>query len=377
MKVALISLSFLLYWTAAESQVRMRLNYNKQWELTTPEKTVYIRAGIFDTTSGFFAGPVIDMYLSGKPQMKGSYKQTKKDGEFIFYYPNGNIESTGMFENDNRIGNWKYFHRNGQLKMEAEFIPVLGDEARIHYLSDSLGNKLILNGTGKWIENIQYSNGITATITGEFRNFEKHGTWTFKVSDDKATRVEEFEDGKFRRGYVRGIPSGRMKIEEPLEYGVYLPDKFVVTENFVAELGVSFETYPILKKIVVEGQTIFNVGRIAPSDSNEIFTIVEKPASPPEGMNGFYQFLAQTMNYPAAARARKQQGSVFVEFVIEKDGSFSDIHVVKGIGAECDAEAIRVVQEYSKDHKWVPGTQKGKAVKTRMVLPISFRLGGS
>jgi protein TonB len=65
-------------------------------------------------------------------------------------------------------------------------------------------------------------------------------------------------------------------------------------------------------------------------------------------------------------------GKVFVEFVINKDGSISDVRAVKGIGAGCDEEAVRVVQGAPS---WTPGKQRGKPVKQRMVLPITFKLG--
>jgi protein TonB len=66
------------------------------------------------------------------------------------------------------------------------------------------------------------------------------------------------------------------------------------------------------------------------------------------------------------------EGKVFVQFVIGKDGAISDVKVIKGIGAGCDEEAIRVVQS---SPSWNPGKQRGKAVKQRYTLPIIFKLG--
>jgi protein TonB len=78
------------------------------------------------------------------------------------------------------------------------------------------------------------------------------------------------------------------------------------------------------------------------------------------------------MKYPAQARRMGVEGKVFVQFVIGKDGAISDVKVIKGIGAGCDEEAIRVVQS---SPSWNPGKQRGKAVKQRYTLPIIFKLG--
>jgi protein TonB len=88
-------------------------------------------------------------------------------------------------------------------------------------------------------------------------------------------------------------------------------------------------------------------------------------------MAAFYAFVSQTIRYPAQARRMGIEGKVFVEFVVEKDGSLSSFTVVKGIGAGCDEEAIRVLQ---MSPPWTPGKQRGQAVKQRMVLPIYFKM---
>lgn len=106
----------------------------------------------------------------------------------------------------------------------------------------------------------------------------------------------------------------------------------------------------------------------------EVFTIVEEPAHPKNGMPEFYRYLGSNITYPALARRQGVDGQVFVEFFIEKDGRISDVRVIKGIGADCDEEAVRVV---SSSPDWIPGKQHGKQVKQRMVMPFIFYLGGS
>ena len=105
--------------------------------------------------------------------------------------------------------------------------------------------------------------------------------------------------------------------------------------------------------------------------ADEIFVIVEVQPTPVGGMKAFYNYVGSNLNYPNKARRMGIEGRVFVEFVVEKDGSLTDVKVVKGIGGGCDVEAIRVI---SQAPKWNTGKQRGRSVRVRMVLPIIFRL---
>jgi protein TonB len=100
---------------------------------------------------------------------------------------------------------------------------------------------------------------------------------------------------------------------------------------------------------------------------------VEDPATFPGGIAAFYEYLKKNLNYPNQAKRMGIEGRVFVQFVVEKDGSLTDIHVVKGIGAGCDEEAVRVLKN---SPKWKPGKQRGKAVRQKMIQNILFKLSG-
>lgn len=106
---------------------------------------------------------------------------------------------------------------------------------------------------------------------------------------------------------------------------------------------------------------------------DEIFSIVEESASPISGYPVLYEYIAKNMNYPQQARSMGIEGKVFIEFVVNVDGTLSDFVPIKGIGAGCDQEAIRVLQ--TSTIAWTPGKQQGMSVKQRMVLPITFKLG--
>jgi protein TonB len=104
----------------------------------------------------------------------------------------------------------------------------------------------------------------------------------------------------------------------------------------------------------------------------EVFTIVEEGAEPVGGYEEFYKYIKKALKYPSQARRMGVEGKVYVQFVVDKDGSLNEIKVIKGIGAGCDEEASRVIQEAAK---WKAGKQRGRAVKQRIVMPISFKLG--
>ena len=107
---------------------------------------------------------------------------------------------------------------------------------------------------------------------------------------------------------------------------------------------------------------------------SEIYTIVEQMPEPKDGISSFVQYISQNIVYPKSAQEAKIQGKCYIKFVVEEDGSLSNISVLKGVPncLECDQEAIRVVKSYNQ--KWNPGNQKGKPVRVYYNLPINFKL---
>ncbi len=104
---------------------------------------------------------------------------------------------------------------------------------------------------------------------------------------------------------------------------------------------------------------------------SEIFMVVEEMPQYPGGVQEMMNFLANNIQYPEQARRKEIQGRVFVNFVVEKDGSVSNVNILRGIGAGCDEEAIRVVELMPK---WKPGKQNGQPERVSFNLPIKFTL---
>lgn len=109
-------------------------------------------------------------------------------------------------------------------------------------------------------------------------------------------------------------------------------------------------------------------------DGEEIFDVVEDQPEPPGGMEGWNKYLSQNLTYPAQARSMGVEGTVIVVFVVNSDGTLSDVEILRGIGAGADEEAVRVVENAAD---WTPGSQRGRTINTRMRLPIRFKLAGS
>jgi periplasmic protein TonB len=191
--------------------------------------------------------------------------------------------------------------------------------------------------------------------------------FNYRVYDD--TSVKEFKsdvvvDEILDVPPTEQLPPPPPKIEQPQI--IEVPDEKEIEEEININMDVETTTetkveIPIAPVIEEEKE-----------DPNQIFLVVEESAAPIGGMPAFYDYVGKKLKYPAQARRMGIEGKVFVEFVIEKDGSITDVKAIKGIGAGCDEEAVRVVESAPK---WKPGKQRGKPVRQRMVLPINFKLG--
>lgn len=103
----------------------------------------------------------------------------------------------------------------------------------------------------------------------------------------------------------------------------------------------------------------------------EIFVFVEENPSYPGGDEKRIEFLRNNIKYPQLAKDNNITGRVFVKFVVEKDGSITNVRVVRDIGGGCGEEAVRVVKSMPR---WNPGKQRGQPVRTEFNLPIIFNL---
>lgn len=102
-----------------------------------------------------------------------------------------------------------------------------------------------------------------------------------------------------------------------------------------------------------------------------VMTEVDEQPIPPGGMDGMYEYFGKNMKYPQLAKDKGIEGTVIVTFLVQKDGSLSDVEILRGIGGYCDEEAVRLIKSMKK---WKPGQLKGEPIMTRMRIPINFKI---
>ncbi|MEX2569356.1 MAG: TonB family protein [Cyclobacteriaceae bacterium] len=109
-------------------------------------------------------------------------------------------------------------------------------------------------------------------------------------------------------------------------------------------------------------------GRI---DRAEVFDVVEEMPTPKDGLEGWNKYLSENLVYPASAKEKEVEGTVYLTFTVTKTGDLGDVEILRGIGAGADEAAMEVIR---KSPKWNPGYQRGQAVNVKMRLPIRFKL---
>lgn len=159
-----------------------------------------------------------------------------------------------------------------------------------------------------------------------------------KVRDEEPPTVEELKVADPGQKTIAGDPNAAIRIDEP-----------------VGEA-------PPTKAAVVEDNAVYD------------FSSIEKMPDFPGGMPKFYAYVGKNYVYPAAAREQGVSGRLIMSFVVEKDGSLTDIKVLRDLGMGTGEEAVRLLK---KAPKWSPGVQNGRPVRVQYTLPIMLNLEGS
>jgi len=120
-----------------------------------------------------------------------------------------------------------------------------------------------------------------------------------------------------------------------------------------------------------DAQAATKINKLIETSDSEIFDKVDEQPMPPKGMEAFYQWVETNLKYPEQAKKEGTEGRVFVQFIVDKEGNLTNIQTLKGIGSGCDQAAIDLL---AQSPRWTPGKQKGKEVRVRMILPITFKL---
>lgn len=200
-------------------------------------------------------------------------------------------------------------------------------------------------------------------------------------------KVTAAEDGKPLAGVTIVVKGKNMGTTTDVD-GNYMINATPSDELVFTFVGFESSTMPVTDKKVIDvklksrkdgtpiGLHEVVVAGYKPTinyESEEIFTTVEEQPSFPDGIKNMYQYIARNLRYPEPARRASVQGKVFVKFIVRKDGSVSDLQILKGIGFGCDEETVRVLGSMPK---WTPGKQNGKPVSVYFTMPVSFVLEG-
>lgn len=149
---------------------------------------------------------------------------------------------------------------------------------------------------------------------------------------------------------------------------------FVFSCNLTSEEELEGPTQMGEKKVAMGPSDVLTRARTVGGDGKEVFDVVETQPNPAGGMSGWNEYVRANLTYPAEAKEMGVEGTVIVVFVVNSDGSISNVDILRGVGAGCDEEAMRVVENAPN---WEPGKQRGTVVNTRMRLPIRFKLADS
>ena len=152
-------------------------------------------------------------------------------------------------------------------------------------------------------------------------------------------------------------------IEQPVIQEI--PDEVEIEEKIEVNFDVDVQEETVIKEVVIADAPVVE-------KADEIFDVVENSPEFPGGMEAWNEYLRKNLKYPTQARRMGIEGTVYVVFVVNTDGTVQDVEVLRGIGGGCDEEALRVVKGAPK---WTPGKQRGRPVRVRMRLPIRFKLG--
>ncbi len=147
------------------------------------------------------------------------------------------------------------------------------------------------------------------------------------------------------------------------------------SQDELAKTNTAIGTFDVKGNDEAEGEVLKAKEVIADEKPKEeetkVFDVVEQMPEFPGGQGALFEYLSKNIKYPVVAEENGIQGRVIVTFVVERDGSITDVKVVKSVDPSLDKEAQRVVRTMPK---WIPGKQNGSAVRVKFTVPVTFRL---
>ncbi len=312
---------FLVLNSFAQKQNVYFLKDNGQY-VDVKDSADYIRI-VREPDSGTVLYHVSEYYLNGNPKFVGkssAVDPVRLEGQSISFYPNKNKKRVCVYEKGQPIGEIYDYYPNGKIYLVSSYTKLSDKNNRviltinqvIKNAYDSTGVETVKDGTGHY--KVFDTDFKLVEEEGDIKDGKRNGNWKGTLNKGTVTYTEDFADGNFTKG-IRTNEDGS-------------------TINYTAK-----EALPSFKG----------------------------------GEKGYGNYLSFNIRYPPVPRDTGIQGRVIVGFVVEKDGSLTNLRVLRSVHPDLDAEAVRVIRN---SPKWNPGLQHGVPVKVAYTMPINFSLGG-
>ena len=199
-----------------------------------------------------------------------------------------------------------------------------------------------------------------------------------KLAEKKEAKVEKKEEPKIEKVEVEKVKSS-VKFVPPVikKDSEVKPEEELKSQEELNKTNTAIGAFDVKGNDEAAGEVLKAKEVIAQpeppkEEETKVFDVVEQMPSFPGGPSALMQYLSSNIKYPVVAEENGVQGRVVCTFVVERDGSITDVRVIKSVDPSLDKEAVRVVKSMPK---WAPGKQNGQPVRVRFTLPVLFRLG--
>ena len=329
--ILLIAILCLLQITKAQKNQNVYFFKNSGKEVKTKESADYIRV-IQEPDSGETNFNLLEFYANGKRKTIGTVSAFDPwlvyEGLILRFNTEGKRKEITTYEKGVPLGmSYRYFD-NGKVRTQIEYLAFLPEifptaflgaglaeipfnpNSKLIYLADSLGKVYVEEGAGYTIDTVKMPSGENIE-EGSYMDGVKHGVWKGAETANGMSFIETYEGGKL---------IGGESIREGVKYK---------------------------------------------------YTFAMQAPSFKGGMAKFYQYLGSSMRYPNDATKNNIEGTVIVEYTVEKDGRLVEVQIKKSVYPSIDEEAKRVIRS---SPKWIPATMRGVPVRVKHSIPLKFTM---
>ena len=322
-----------------------------------------VNAQTLKTYSGKFLGGQATYTYRDNPEGGRIY-----EGKFTF--TRGNLHVEGNYKNDKKDGLWIYTNNVETLK--ANYVNGVRDGSYVYHsnaenhipetnASLTLKDNRIV-GTVNASGNVDWSLGKLTGYCNE--DGYADGLWVFDTTPYGGNIITRCT---YKNGYI-----------------IKYTDEDVTTGDVTNNRGegIAANVHTLVRRDALEvidrgmvtstPRSVTRAGTPQTEEkANEVLSTAEVAPQYPGGSAAMFKYISDNMQYPSQAEQNGVQGRVMVQFVVRKDGTITDVTVIRGVSEELDAEAVRLVKSMPK---WIPGKQGGQVVNVSYTLPVMFRL---